>query len=282
MTKICICLCVYNNEFGLPYVLNNILQIEKIFTDDCKILAFYDTSIDKSLSILNSHNEKYGNLEIIINQNTKSSSRTENIAYARNNLLNKLREKYSDVPYFIMMDSNDYSCIGNININVLKKAFERKDEWDAISFDREAGYYDHWALSFDPFIYSFFHFSNWRKAVEIMRAYFNKLMNHYKTNKPDQLISVYSAFNGFSIYKTEKFLNCSYSSNINIKLFPLNTLKKQLEITKCRIVNNITNDCEHRHFHLEGILKYNAKIRICTDFLFNKFENPPKNLKGPA
>ena len=222
MTKICICLCVYNNEFGLPYVLNNILQIEKIFTNDCKILAFYDTSIDKSLSILNSHNEKYGNLEIIINQNTKSSSRTENIANARNNLLNKIREKYSDVPYFIMMDSNDYSCIGNININILKKAFERKDEWDAISFDREAGYYDHWALSFDPFIYSFFHFSNWRKAVEIMRAYFNKLMNHYKTNKPDQLISVYSAFNGFSIYKTEKFLNCSYSSNINIKLFPLN------------------------------------------------------------
>lgn len=281
MTKICICLCVYNNEFGLPYVLNNILQIEKIFTD-CKILAFYDTSIDKSLSILNSHNEKYGNLEIIINQNTKSSSRTENIANARNNLLNKIREKYSDVPYFIMMDSNDYSCIGNININVLKKAFERKDEWDAISFDREAGYYDHWALSFNPFIYSFFHFSNWRQAVEIMRAYFNKLMNHYKTNKPDQLISVYSAFNGFSIYKTEIFLNCLYSSNINIKLFPLDILKKNIEITKCMILNNFTNDCEHRHFHLEGIFKYNAKIRICTDFLFNKFENPPKNLKGPA
>ena len=115
-----------------------------------------------------------------------------------------------------------------------------------------------------------------------MRDYFNKLMNHYKTNKPHQLISVYSAFNGFSIYKTEKFLNCSYSSNINIKLFPLNILKKQIEITKCRIVNNFTNDCEHRHFHLEGIFKYNAKIRICTDFLFNKFENPPKNLKGPA
>ena len=33
------------------------------------------------------------------------------------------------------------------------------------------------------------------------------LLNDYKINKPDKLIPVYSAFNGFSIYKTTKFLN---------------------------------------------------------------------------
>ena len=281
MSSVCVCLCVYNNNFGLPFVLSNITNMKKIF-NNVSILAFYDKSNDNSLEILNKHKELYGNIEIIINTNSRSTSRVQNIANARNSLLDKIREKYKDVPYFIMMDSNDYSCIGDINIDILKKWLERKEEWDALSFDREAGYYDHWALSFEPFIYSFFHFSDWKKAVEIMREKFNDFFNNYKINKPDQLIPVFSAFNGFSIYKTEIFINCSYSSNIHIDLFPSHLLNMQCYITNCMIINNFSNDCEHRHFHLEAFKKKNAKIRISTDFLFKKFINPPKFLKGPA
>jgi len=276
-----VCLCVYNNEFGLPFVLNNILKINDFFPN-IKILVFYDNSQDKSLEILNNFNEKYRNMEIIINTNPKSFLRTQNIANARNSLLEQIREKYSDVPYFIMMDSNEYSCIGNINMDVLKKGIDRNNEWDALSFDREAGYYDTWALSFEPFIYSFFHFHNWQNVVELMRVDFKQLMDDYKRNKPNEFIPVYSAFNGFSIYKTSKFINCSYSSNINIDLFPQDVLIKQFEVTNSNIIHNFTNDCEHRHFHLEAIKKNNAKIRICQDFLFAKFINPPKNLRGPA
>ena len=60
----CICLCVYNNEKGLPYVLNNIKKLDNIF--NTKILVFYDHSNDKSLSILNDYNNN-NNMEIIIN-----------------------------------------------------------------------------------------------------------------------------------------------------------------------------------------------------------------------
>jgi len=60
-----VCLCVYNNEFGLPFVLNNILKIKDVFSK-IQILVFYDDSNDKSLEILNNFKEIYGNMEIII------------------------------------------------------------------------------------------------------------------------------------------------------------------------------------------------------------------------
>ncbi len=280
MNKCCICLCVYNNEFGLPYVLKNIKELEKVF-EKTQVLVFFDQSKDKSYNILQEYQKKYNNMEIILNNNQKSELRTENIANARNGLLKKIREKYIDYEYFIMMDSNEYSCIGDIKVEPIKEILQRKEEWDSISFDREAGYYDTWALSFDPYIYSFFHFNNWQKLVEMMRQHFNKLLEEYRKN-PNQLIEVYSAFNGFAIYKTEKFINCSYSADINLSIVPLQILKKEQELTQCRITNNMKNDCEHRKFHFEAIKKNNAKIKISVIPIFCKFPNPPKNLRGPA
>jgi len=276
-----ICLCVFNNEFGLPFVLNNILTIGELFSK-IQILVFYDKSTDSSLEILEKYKEKHRNIEIIVNEKERTVVRTENISIARNSLLQTIREKYSDYSYFIMMDSNEYSCIGNINIKILEKMLRRKEEWDAISFDREAGYYDTWALSFDPFVYSFFHCEQWNRVVDLMRTSFKNLLEDYKKNKPEQLIPVYSAFNGFSLYKMEKFINCLYNSNIDIKLFPKETVQKQMQTIQTKIIPRFTNDCEHRHFHLEAIKKNGAKIRICTDFLFAKFIDPPKGLRGPA
>ena len=159
----------------MPFVLNNINQLKKLFSKT-QILVFYDNSNDNSLQILKEYNKTNENMEIIINYLERTPSRTKNIAFARNSLIQLINKKYSDYEYFIMMDSNEYSCIGNINIDIIEEVL-RRDDWDAISFDREAGYYDTWALSFDPFIYSFFHFDNWRKVVDNMREQFNKLLN---------------------------------------------------------------------------------------------------------
>ena len=155
-SKCCICLCVYNNEYGLPFVLNNIHKLKPVFSKT-QILVFYDDSTYDSLQILKEYKNMNDNMEIIINHNDRTNSKTKNIAHARNSLLQLIKQKYNDYEYFIMMDSNEYSCIGDININVLENVLLR-DDWDSISFDREAGYYDTWALSFDPFIYSFFSF----------------------------------------------------------------------------------------------------------------------------
>lgn len=273
----CICLCVYNNEEGLPQVINNIKKLDDIF--NTQILVFYDHSSDNSLSILNDYNKNNDNMEIIINNFKISRNRTENIAFARNGLLQLIRNKYNECEYFIMMDSNEYSCVGDIKIDTIKETLSM-DNWDCISFDREAGYYDTWALSFEPYIYSFFHFNNYEKVVSMMRSEFTKLLNKYKQS--NELIPVYSAFNGFAIYKTEKFLNCNYSADINLSLFPPESIKKQEELTGQSIISIKKYDCEHRNFHLEAIKKNNALIRISTKSVFSKVENPRSGLRGPC
>lgn len=282
MEDFCIGLCVYNNEQGLPAVIRNLLHIKNHFVKT-KIIFFYDPSQDNSLFLLMDLKKRFpAEVDIIINKQTKTNMRTENIANARNGILQVIREKYSQVKYFVMMDSNEYSCIGDIQIDVLKGVFSNSEKWDSISFDREAGYYDYWALSFNPYVYSFFHFNNWRVVVEKMRSEFTQLLNDYKQNKPDEMIPVLSAFNGFAIYKTSHFLDCCYSSNIHLEYFPPHSIEKQVQMNGDNIVSNLNNDCEHRHFHLESIYKHNSKIRVCTQSLFKKLENPPEGLRGPA
>jgi hypothetical protein len=281
MNSVVIGLCVYNSAKGLPSVLKNIDKIKnyKLFTD-IKIIACYDTSKDKSLDILETYEKDI--IEIIKNENRTSKVKTENIAFARNKILERIREKYANYEYFIMMDTNEYSCVGDINMNVLEDVIKRKDEWDSISFDREAGYYDTWALSFEPFIYSFFHCEKSSVVVKKMREAFSKILNENKTNTPDNYIDVYSAFNGFAIYKTAIFSNCTYHSNIQFKLFPKDILKKQINACGgCKFLPSLKNDCEHRAFHLEAKQKNNAKIKICTKSLFSKLSIPQK-LRGPA
>ena len=89
------------------------------------------------------------------------------------------------------------------------------------------------------------------------------------------LIPVHSAFNGFAIYKTSMFLNCSYSSMIHINLFPKHLIR-------CKIVNDFKNDCEHRKFHLEAIKKNGARIMVSPLSIFYKLPVPNPKLRGPA
>ena len=275
-------LCIYNNCKGLPNVLRNIEKIKAVF-NDIKVIAFYDKSNDNSLEILEKYDYFKDNIEIIINNNEKSEIRTENIAFARNAILETIRNKYStNYDYFMMMDSNEYSCVGEINIDVLKDVMNRKDEWDSISFDREAGYYDTWALSFDPYIYSSFHCENANDVTEKKCNKFKKVLEYHKQHLPDKYISVYSAFNGFAIYKTSVFLDCSYSATIKFNLFPKKILKKQINVAKCKLIKMLRDDCEHRAFHLEAIQKHNARIRICTKSLFLKMPVYNNELRGPA
>ena len=304
-------LCVYNNERGLPSVLSNIVKLSesKLF-DKITIVAFYDSSSDKSHSILESFKNRYElgikssssfqviETTIIINNKSKNfrmslgnasrvmdKSRTMRIALARNQILNYIRSLqvrggiYNK--YFIMMDSNEYACVGRINVDTLRSALERSDEWDSISFDREAGYYDYWALSFDPHIYSFFHVENRNETLQSMVAGFAKKLNDAKSNitnegkYPYDLIPVHSAFNGFAIYKTSMFLNCSYSSTIHIDLFPKHLIR-------CKILNDFKDDCEHRKFHLEAIKKNGARIMVSPLSIFYKLPVPNPSLRGPA
>jgi hypothetical protein len=254
------------------------------------VLAFYDNSDDGTLDILNDFKANCAidinigiGVDILINSESRSTLKTENIAFARNALLKQIKENFSNYEYFMMLDTNEYACIGDINLRTLENAMTNNNEWDAISFDRVAGYYDLWALSFDPYIYSFFHFNqDWKLVLELMRESFTNLLAEYRKNKPAALIPVYSAYNGFSLYKTNKFLNCAYNTNIQLDLFPAELLQKQIELINSPLSNRTNDDCEHRAFHLEAIRKNGAKIMVSTQFLFAKCIDPPKNMRGAA
>ena len=148
----------------------------------------------------------------------------------------------------------------------------RSSEWDAISFDREDGYYDLWALSYHPYIYSFFHFRNSENAVKKLKSDFTGRMQHHRKIAPDALIPVYSAFNGFAIYKTSVFLESHYSSSIDLSLFPKGAVGNHAKFIGQKIVDVFEGDCEHRSFHLRAIQQKGARIRIS---LLSLFEGKP-------
>lgn len=277
-------LCVFNNAFGLPYVFQNIERIQTYFETKVNIVIAYDESWDSSLGIILSKIDDF-QIHILKNENAQQNYqyKIEYICNARNRILTYIRNiKTEPEPeYLIMMDSNDYACIGNIRTDILQEALERKNEWDAISFDREAGYYDYWALSFDPFIYSFFHTVFSDTTIELMKESFSEILETKKTS--NELISVYSAFNGFSIYKWSLFRDCEYKVTIDLSLFPNELLEKQGKNMNYPLILCELPDCEHRHFHLQAIRDKNAKIRIYPKPLFALFtgEKSP-NCRGPC
>ena len=178
-SNVFICGTVRNCELHLENVFKNIQRITELFVD-FRIIIAYDKGdhADKSLLKLANQKSIYGEkLDIVINTDPLYHARTMNISKARNACLNKMREYIQNgfsAEYFIVLDM-DNVCSGNMNMDVLRRAMEKTDEWDSISFHRD-GYYDLWALSIDSFIYSCWGWSNAWTAVEIMRSYIiNKL-----------------------------------------------------------------------------------------------------------
>ena len=117
-----------------------------------------------------------------------------------------------------------------------------------------------------------------------MKKVFTGMLGYYKREKPDDYIDVFSAFNGFSIYKRDKFIDCKYSIFIDLELFPKGSVEYESMKVRLPILgkNNLfLADCEHRYFHLMGVKK-GAKIKICTKSLFQKVLNPRKGLRGPC
>jgi hypothetical protein len=273
MPNLCLCLCVFENERGLPFVLKNIdvLRESGVF-ENIQVLAFYDFSKDASLTLLKNYQSKHPSTVIRENPTPLNNIRVERIAHARNQLLQMIRDDFETTEYFAMMDSNHYSCVGKIRPPVLLNVLRRADEWDAVSFDRADGYYDLWALSYDPYLYSFYHFTNWEKSVHRMRTDFEKRKQKFK---PNDLYRVYSAFNGFSLYKTAVFLDEHYSCIIDPAVFPNGTVKRQCGLLGLKPLARFDGDCEHRRFHLDAVRKKNA--RVCISFL-HLFESTRNNI----
>lgn len=268
--KCCICGPVKNCGPYLEKVLDNVEKIGALF-EDYQIILFYDTSNDDTLLKLKRLQYKIPKLTFFINQKPLYPFRTHNIAFARNFCLRQIRENYPDYPFFIMMDFDDVNC-KNVHPEILKKHLERND-WDALSFNTTPKYYDIWGLSIYPYCFSYNHFKNNVQQYNVIQEYVDTALKKLPKGK---LLKCLSSFNGFSIYRREKFLDCSYDGRIRMDLIPkrlidIHSLVAQspLIYTKYVTVDGRYEDCEHRAFHMEALFKKGAKICISPEILFS-------------
>jgi len=259
--------CVLNCAPYLDKVFENIALIGQSF-DKYKIIISYDHSSDNSLEIINRYKSTLP-IEIIINQNPVTDIREQNIANARNKILDWIRNDNDDsYNYFIMIDMDDVSePLIQENLYVIGD-YLRRDDWDALSFNRVV-YYDLFALSIVPYI-----FSNW-KNVNVYENLFQFIKKRIAGLKPDQLLVCHSAFNGFAIYRKNIFIHCHYSCDIkdSIDLVDPFLLDKNMKFANINENLYLTSqddsvDCEHRSFHLQAIRDYGARIRISPYMLF--------------
>ena len=259
--KSCICGTLKNCGPYLNKVFENIEKIASLF-DDYVIILYYDQSNDNSLQILKEYQKKNKKLIFYVNKNLPSTHRTINIATGRNFCLNYIRTNCPDYKYFIMMDMDDVNC-KDIELDILKKYLYRED-WDALSFNTSPKYYDLWALSLYPYFLSLYCWEDPDKMTELI---FNNVDESLKKLKENELLECASAFNGFAIYKKDKFINCNYDGTLRNDLLPFNSI---LDINRIIGLNykKRDDDCEHRAFHLEAINKNNARIRISPEILF--------------
>jgi hypothetical protein len=264
--KCVICGTVKNCEPYLAKVFQNIEQLGKLF-DDYAIVVYCDKSNDKSYNALNEYRKRNPRLIFYYNETPVSRFRTHRLAHARNECIKVIRNCFSDYPYFIMMDFDDV-CSQSVKIDVLQK-YLHEDTWDALSFNKDP-YYDIWALSIHPFAVSFQHLENRDNLVIVMQKYISDILKS-STN----LVSCMSAFNGFAIYRTSKFLNCHYDGTLRLDLLSaeyvsltLDKIKKKFNFCPPGSERSRVEDCEHRSFHLMAINNNGARIRIAPELLF--------------
>lgn len=266
----CICGPVKNCGPYLSKVLENMAKIGSIF-DDYQIIIYYDKSTDNTLDILKQYQKSNPKMLFYVNNKPISKFRTHNLAIARNFCLNYVKDNVYKFPYFIMMDCDDVNC-KEVNIDNLKK-YLCNNSWDGLSFNTTPKYYDIWGLSIYPFCFSYNHFENNDKYYNIIQNFMDNLLKQaYSQNK---LLECISSFNGFSIYRTSKFLDTYYDGRVRLDLIPPQNLESHKTVTNSKIVYKkyITvdaryEDCEHRAFHIQARQNSGARIMISPKVLF--------------
>jgi len=260
--KCCICGTVKNCEKYLDKIFSNIEELGRIF-DDYRIILYYDNSDDNTLNKMKLYQQKNDKLLFYVNKSKMLEHRTHRLALGRNFCISKIKEKYSDYEYFIVMDCDDI-CARDMNINSLL-TYLNCDTWDCLSFQHPTGYYDGWALSKQPYVLSCHHFDD----ANLGRNLITDIINKKNMANDKVLIPCLSAFNGIAIYRTQKFINCVYDGNLKFDYIPKNLIKENIKYAgNIKITDNKFEDCEHRHFHFQAVLQNNARIRISPLCLF--------------
>lgn len=265
MESCVVSIAIKDFAIGLIRVLNNLKKIRDLFSEMHLVICFdpskdgnileFISNLDKD--VYNAFNSihaiqnappspKSGNTFESTIHNMVEYSRVVRICSARNLCLDFIHEHdfLNNCDFLLVVDANEYACVGDINRHVIKRRIDNQDDWDIISFNREAGYYDKWALSYLPFCYSMLHSLIHKLVVYKMGAHFNAVLNEAR-NK-DELIPVLSAFNGLALYKMWAIRDCRYDWRIDRRLFPDGTLISHNN-TLCELVKQFSPDDPDLH-----------------------------------
>ena len=263
--KCCICSAVMNVAQYLPKIISNMKKMGGLFVE-YQMIFYYDTSHDGTLNLLHQYEKDDDKMHIIVNTyRNPSFNRTNHIAHARNGILEHVKKNYGDYDFMIMIDA-DYVCTHPINPSILEKYLMR-DDWDGLFFNKSY-FYDLWALGLPELPYSMWHY----KQPYSFKKYQNTINDKLKKCPEGELVTVLSAFNGFGIYRLEKFKNTYYDGNERLDLVPEFMMKYAEEQLgkkgRFHYDPNANQDCEHRAFHLQAIYNSGARLRISPEILF--------------
>lgn len=277
-------LCVKNNAVGLPKVFHNISQISKLFSE-CTVVAYYDVSKDNSLNLLDMLSAHYNIRTIVLNREgtlTVPGHRPVNIARARNGILKEVYTNplFRDYELFAMMDSNNYSCQGDIRPDVIGRYLgdEFLEQWDSLSFARKP-YYDLWAYSAGVFQFGCWSYPrvSFMGSETTVSQYQEAMRNHINAtllseHNAGKLVEVDSAFCGLAFYRIPVFEGCFYDCANSYRFMDKHWLAVSSNLFRLRRRRQAV-DCEHRHFHMMAKRVKGAKIMVACDQAFGHFDS---------
>jgi len=270
--NVALCFCACNCEPYLQKIFSNI-ELVKTLSINVFSIFVYDNCSDNTKYILEEYQKKNPNSVIVRNIINTRRERTVRIAKARNECLKIVYNELDNISFHMMIDCDDV-CAPKWNIDIIDKYLNNfdNDNWDCISFNRTV-YYDIWALMFDDFKHHCWGFGPFsRPVIKIMRNHITNKLNNCETNS----IEVISAFNGFCIYKTNKFRGFYYDGLYsNIKpLITQNERDNVERLFKEKYNLNVKcldepfghagggyQCCEHLFYHLSAF-KNGRKIKI--------------------
>ena len=206
-------ICARDVAKFLPKLRRNVERIAAVFRD-YRILVGESDSSDNTVVLVQKwavENRKvllhtYGNLS-----KAYLLSRTERIAFCRNQLLKTARDKnwLFEARYLLVMDA-DINANNILTIENFLSNFEYDvDSWAAMTASQTLMYYDVWALRSTTANYDCWAMVRQHYHVDIATKIYVAV--HMQPIPRDfGLIHVQSAFGGFAIYQTRFLNNCWY------------------------------------------------------------------------
>jgi hypothetical protein len=262
------CIAVRDCGKYLPKIFENLNSLGSLFKK-FHLIFVYDNCVDDTESLLYSYKQN-SSFFVYIHHNIGncSSYRTVRIASSRNKALDVLNT-LENIHFHFVIDADDVNIL-TWNIPLIREYLSRND-WDSLSFNRNP-YYDTWALYYHNYKHHSWGYG--KNSIHVDNFYRNDISRKLSELKDHELFECHSAFNGFAIYRTEKFENIYYDGTYeNIKLLISDeernkTLNSLRHIPHIYIDEEYKEHCEHLYYHVCAIQFNNARIKICKHSIY--------------